>query len=406
MNRRSSFVLPVLLVAAASCDEPLPEAPIDEDLALVLTTDTVFVAGGVGVGEQYILSRVGSLGFDGRGNLHVFDRDRYLLATWDDDGELVREFGHVGEGPGEFRVPRHAYMLRDGRVLVLDIGPPTLWVFGPKGRYEKSLRLSPGGGKPVPGENSVYAGGRFVGVDDYWMSRSHPEDVTPLFAFSFAGDSVVSAPYHTAWSPPSSQNSLAMLPTVRIAGFTDGRIAVADSVDYRVKILSNEGELVNVIERPIPPTPMTAIAMETERERRKNETSTREVTQAVQEMGAALGVSLPAISREAAEEVVREYVDGLKDLEFADEIPAIRKIAVDWNDRLWITRSNESGTDGPIDLVEADGGYAGTLLDSRRPDAFGPDGLLAYIDDHELGLQSVVVVRIISITTPDRREHP
>ena len=406
MNRPPSFILPVLLVTAASCDAPLPEAPIDEDLALVLTTDTLFVAGGVGVGEQYILSRVGSLGFDGRGNLHVFDRDRYLLATWDDDGELVREFGHVGEGPGEFRVPRHAYTLRDGRVLVLDIGPPTLWVFGPGGRYEKSLRLSPGGGKPVPGENSVYAGGRFVGVDDYWMSRSRPEDATPLFTFSFAGDSVVSAPYHTAWRPPSSQSGLAMLPTVRIAGFTDGRIAVTDSVDYRVKILSKEGELVNVIERPVPPRPMTEIAMETERERRKNETSTTEVTQAVKEMGAALGVSLPAISREAAEEVVREYIDGLKDLEFADEIPVIRKIAVDWNDRLWITRSNESGTDGPIDLLEADGRYAGTLLDTRRPDAFGPDGLLAYIDDHELGLHSVVVVRIISITTPDRRVHP
>lgn len=406
MNRPTSFVLPVVLVVAISCDQPLPKPPIDEDSVLVLTTDTLFVAGGVGVGEEHILSRVGSLGFDGQGNLHVFDRDRYLVATWDDDGELIREFGHRGEGPGEFQVPRHAYTLRDGRVIVLDIGPPTLWVFGPGGRYEKSLRLVPGGGKPVPGENSVHADGRFVGVDDYWMSRSQPEDVTPLFTFSFAGDSVVSAPYYTAWSPPSSQSGLAMLPRVRIAGFTDGRIAVTDSVDYRVKILADNGELVNVIKRPVPPWPMTEIAMETERERRRNETSTREVEQAVQEMGAALGVSLPAISVEEAEEVVREYIEGLKDLVFADEIPVIRNIAVDWNDRLWITRSNASGTDGPIDLMEADGRYAGTLRDTRRPDAFGPNGLLAYIDDHELGLHSVVVARITSITTPDRRVPP
>ena len=75
----------------------------------------------------------------------------------------------------------------------------------------------------------------------------------------------------------------------------------------------------------------------------------------------------------------------------------IREIAVDWNGRMWITRSNAAGADGPIDLMEADGRYVGTLFNTRRPDAFGPDGLVAYIDDHELGTQRVVVVRITSI---------
>ena len=340
-NWSLSSLLPGVLAIAVSCDEPSPGTPLGGDLELVLVTDTVFVAGGPSATEIHAISRVASLGFDGRGNLHVFDRDQYRVTTWNDEGVLVREVGRRGEGPGEFRVPRYTYTLRDGRVLVLDIGPPALWVFGPRGRYERSMRLSPGDGRPVPGARSVYAGNRLVGVDDYWMSRSLPKGQIPLFTFSFTNDSVEAAPYHTAWTPLSDQddplsdqNDLAMLPTVRIAGFSDGRIAVADSVDYRIKVLSEDGEVVNVIERPIAPLPLADVAMKAERERRKAETSTKEVTQAVSEMAAVLGVSLPALGDEQAEQVVADYIEALKDLQFADEIPVIREIGVDWDNRI------------------------------------------------------------------------
>ena len=79
---------------------------------------------------------------------------------------------------------------------------------------------------------------------------------------------------------------------------------------------------------------------------------------------------------------------------------------MDWDNRIWITRSDVAGADGPIDLMEANGMYIGTLSGNRRPDAFGPDGLLAYIDEHELGTHSVVVVHITSIAPAVEDQPP
>lgn len=111
-------------------------------------------------------------------------------------------------------------------------------------------------------------------------------------------------------------------------------------------------------------------------------------------MAAVTGISLSSVD---SRQVVADYQEGLGDKQFAEEIPVVRRVSVDWGSRMWITRSDAVGADGPIDLIEADGTYVGTLLGSPTPDAFGPNGLLAYITEHELGTQSVVVVRIRSI---------
>lgn len=404
MNRGPLLVLLGLLTATVSCDEPLLEAPLDEDLELELVADTMFVIGGLGTEEANSLSRVASLGFDGRGRLHVFDNDQYRVTTWDEKGALVQGFGRRGQGPGEFEVPRYSYTLRDGRVVIYDIGHSALLVFGSDGRHERNVRMSPDGGKPVPGERSVYAGDRLVGPDDYWMTRPVTEESrTPVFAYSFTADSVVVAPYHMAWAPPSSHDGLAMLPTIRLGGFSDGGAAVVDSVDYRINILSRTGEVMNVIRRPITPLPVTELAMEAERQRRRAESSASSIAQGLREMTAVLGIS---IREPDAAQIADDYFDTLEDLQFASEMPAIRKIGVDWDDRMWITRSNAVGEDGPIDLMEADGRYFGTLLDNPSPDAFGPDGLLAYVTEDELGVPSVVVVRIISIALPMENPPP
>ncbi|MYA63156.1 MAG: hypothetical protein F4139_00615 [Gemmatimonadetes bacterium] len=399
MNRSLSLFA---FVVIASCDEPRQEVLLEEDLALALAADTVFIVGESPVDSM--LTQVNSLGFDQLGNLHLYDSEQARLTTWNSEGRFVREVGRRGEGPGEFRLPRHSYAFPDGRVMVLDIAVPGLWVFNPDGRYTGTVRLSTGGGRPVPGQQSVLAGDRLVGVDDYWMSRRQDREDNkgvPLFTYAFAADSIESAPYYTAWGPPPSQSGLTMLPRVRIAGFSDGRVAVADSVGYRIKVLSRDGEVANVVERAIKPFPLTEIAMEAERERRRGGTSARQVRNAVKDIETLLGVSIPDVNPEKVNE---EFLAGVENLSFASEVPVVRGIGVDWAGRMWITRSDVTGADGPIDLMEADGRYVGTLFNSQRPDAFGPGGLVAYIIEHELGTHAVVVARVTSITTSDRRE--
>ena len=46
--------------------------------------------------------RIGSLAFDGAGNLHIFDEQAQLVHVVGTDGGLIRQLGGPGEGPGEF----------------------------------------------------------------------------------------------------------------------------------------------------------------------------------------------------------------------------------------------------------------------------------------------------------------
>lgn len=188
------------------------------------------------------------------------------------------------------------------------------------------------------------------------------------------------------------------MPTIRMAGLPDGRIAVADSVGYRVKIVSRDGELEKVIGRSIPPLPVTETTKEAERLREKARITDRDVVRGLRDMAAISGLAFP-ITNVNVDNVVSEYHQTLDDLPFAGVIPVIRSIRVDWEGRLWITRSDATAADGPIDIVEADGRYIGSLAPGGRgsPTAFGPNGLMAYAQEEDGGTASVLVVRITSL---------
>lgn len=67
---------------------------------------------------------------------------------------------------------------------------------------------------------------------------------------------------------------------------------------------------------------------------------------------------------------------------------------------LWIERSSQDGVgDGPIDIVTSDGGYVGTLGPDgpQLPNAFGPGGLMAYLIEDDLGVQTISVLRLVAL---------
>ena len=75
-------------------------------------------------------------------------------------------------------------------------------------------------------------------------------------------------------------------------------------------------------------------------------------------------------------------------------------MAVDSEGRIWVARSASDGrSDGPTDVFGADGRYVGTLPANgvRIPAAFGPDGLMAYVERDEFGLAIVRVVRLLEL---------
>ena len=87
-------------------------------------------------------------------------------------------------------------------------------------------------------------------------------------------------------------------------------------------------------------------------------------------------------------------VDDVPEFSFYPEVSIIRGLATTWEGHIWVERRGDQlDSDGPIDVVTADGRYVGTFPAgaTKMPDAFGPGGLAAFIELDELDVASVVV---------------
>ena len=82
---------------------------------------------------------------------------------------------------------------------------------------------------------------------------------------------------------------------------------------------------------------------------------------------------------------------------FYSVIPVIQRLSVTWEGRIWVMRQgDEILEDGPIDVLTGNGEYMGTYRTgaTKMPNAFGPDGLAAFIELDEFEVPSVVVRRL------------
>jgi hypothetical protein len=105
-----------------------------------------------------------------------------------------------------------------------------------------------------------------------------------------------------------------------------------------------------------------------------------------------------ASTRIASEQARAMLTGRIEAMEFAEEIPLIARMAVDWEGRIWIERTgSEVGQEGLIDLLDLGEGYLGTVdpADLDIPDAFGPGGLAAYVETDEMDVPRVVVRRLV-----------
>jgi len=101
-------------------------------------------------------------------------------------------------------------------------------------------------------------------------------------------------------------------------------------------------------------------------------------------------------------EMINRYQEaqraGVETMQFHAEVPVIAAVRVTWDGSLWVERSTEPGTDGPgaIDVLALDGRYVGTFPEGRleMPEAFGPDGLAAFVDTDEFDVPVITVSRL------------
>ena len=384
-----------------------------EDRWLEADFEEVFRIGSLAGAEWEQFGSVSRVAFDGVGRLYLFDTQASRIFVVDTGGALIREIGRTGEGPGEFRGASEMVAREDGEVVVADIEHRAYHLFDPNGDFVRMVRM---GGDPSSTTVSAHlaqrgsealvtvAGGRtiaFAGFISTGGGMPRPPDPVsrPLLRVLLEGEEVVRDTIADGWQPPTgesatgSRRELEFSPELYWGVLPDGTVAFSDSSAYDIRIAAVGEGVTRVMTRPLRPEPVTGRFISAEKDRRLREL---EATPDDELGGGRLIVEGRVLTRDP-EEVRARQRERIENLQFYYEVPVIRGLSASWNGGIWVQRrGDEPVSDGPVDVLDMAGRYVGSYPTgaTRIPDAFGPDGLVAFIERDELGVQTVVVKRV------------
>ena len=391
------FMLAMATAGPLSAQE-MVELPAQDSFLVGAFVETYRV-GSLLDGEWEPFGAIGDLAFDAAGNLSIFDIQALRVSVVDRTGALVRQFGQRGEGPGEFE-PDFGEMLRmavlpDGRAVVYAWNRGAFVLFRSNGEYEQMFRI-PGGAR------TTLMGLQALGTDAVLATSPVLRPATaplaigrdrtgsqaafrPVERFRFDGFEAVTDTLVEAWNPPGSPTGF--VPQLVSGALPDGGIAFTDSSAYAIKIVNSSGRPVRTLTRPLRPDPVT------ERDKALFVDWQIALERSFQQDLARLGGTYADIAEKLSERTRRQA----ESMVFYHEIPVIRNLRTTWDGKIWVQRrSAEVASVGPIDILAADGRYLGTYPPSATsmPAAFGPGGLMAWIERDELDVPTVVVKRL------------
>ena len=387
----------------------------DRDRMLEGAMEEVFSVGTFDGADWETFGEIRQVAFDGDGNLHILDAQTSRFVVVDREGGFLRMWGQAGEGPGEWRQAAGAAVFRDGSTAIADMGHGRFQVFDETGEFVGTAPLGDGGVvrvgriQPDPRGDALFNGGGSTMMSMNYDGSGPPPglpDFRPVERVVL-GDSPRKEVFYRAWQAPRGEPSqmnaggvqVMMMagprhfePGLHVAVLPQGQVAVVDSSAYSVKILDESGTPVRRVTRDIEPMEVTDRIQRSEIQRQIDEL----------ESGDGPRMRIVTDDGSGAREMPRDQVNRMmrqriESQGFFPEIPVVRRLAAGWDGLLWLERSRVSPDDpGPVDLFTADGTYRGTIAEDgpRIPDAFGPGGLVAYIERDEMDVPVVVVRRL------------
>jgi hypothetical protein len=134
-------------------------------------TETLRIGGAETGPESFLYTK--SIEADSKGRILVYDRRTQDIRMFAPDGKLVRVIGRLGSGPGELRDAEGIAIARDGRLWVRDAANARFSLFSSEGVFEKSWTMkfcySQGAWNPwfdrsgrIVDEDCAVSGGRAV----------------------------------------------------------------------------------------------------------------------------------------------------------------------------------------------------------------------------------------------------
>ena len=379
---------PVLFTTAVLNAQEVIDLP-GEDRWLEPRFEEVYRIGTLFGEEWQQFGRVQKVAFDGAGQLYVLDRQVLHIHVVDRSGRLRRTLGGRGDGPGEFRRASSFTVMPDGRVVVGDTGYRAYQIFDANGDYERRVGMGledVGGGlwdfMPDPAGDALFSA---VGSQMllFWVVENAPSHTTrPIERLDLTGDVVTRDTVADGWLPPrvewlmsGSREPTEFGPRMLVGVLPDGTVAFSDSSAYAIKVVRPGAGVQRILRRPLQPVRVTNRMIEAEKDRQRQ------------------GPVEPGMER-----YERERIDALV---FSEVVSIARELGTSWDGEIWVQRRGEEpiDDDGPIDVLTVDGRYLGSYrageIEIKMPDAFGPDRLVAFIEEDELGVQTVVVKRVL-----------
>ncbi len=415
--------LATLLVPLSVASQEAIDLP-GQDKPLGMEVEELFSVGSLAGDEWEAFSNVTGVAFDGAGNLYILDAQNFRVVKVGPQGQFIQELGRAGEGPGEFGMPMSFTVTASGEVRVFDLGHQGFTVFNPDGTFKNTLRMAgggfflPNGGlMPHPDGGMVSGGPSRLRVAGGGMGGGGSDEKAPrpVQYFSLADEVEVTTAYE-AYNPLAAQEPQSQVTLNSSAGgiqlrspplrafdapllvgvLPDGILAVVDSTTYAVKLVERGQGVVRTLRRPFTPKEVSRRDQAAERDRQLEEIA----AQGQSVRGATMitsGGGGSGTVRIDSDQISAMMKDRVENMEFGEEIPLVTGMAVDWAGRIWVKRTGPRiGDEGPLDVITGQGEYLGSLEPDgfRIPDAFGPDGLAAYIEKDELDVPMVVVKRL------------
>ena len=364
-----------------------------EDRLFDADFEEIYRLGAVDGGGWDTFGSVEGLGFDGAGNLYILDTQAVRISVVDPEGNLVRQFIGEGEGPGEFgnnsaRALEFAVM-RDGRVAIYDPGRIGFALFGADGEFERTIPM--GGDRwrqPMLSDIQAFPGmERVLSTTRVGYFSTPDPGPGPQFryvlSYDLSSDEAAVDTAATTWKPPSDRQ--AFRPELMAGALPGGGVAYSDSSAYAIKFTAPGGRVTRIVTRPFRPRPVTDRIRNEEIERRlESFETTRQPT------------GTPAMQA-AMQRMIEAQRAGIESMEFYPELPVLLALRTDWEGTIWVRRRGEyPETEGPIDVLTPEGDYIGTFpaVSTALPEAFGPDGLVAFLETDDLDVPYVVVKRL------------
>ena len=416
-----------LLAAAPAAAQQTIELPA-EDAPLTADFEEVFRVGSLDGPDWQQFGVILEAAFDGAGNLHLLDFQAHRVVVVDQGGQLARLIGRPGEGPGEFRFPTGLAVMADGRVVVADIqGHRSFQVFDRDGDFARNVRVRDDllgvRGRIYPdrgGRDAVVASGGLITIETMRPAdEEDPPGKRSILRLALDGDQVVRERFTYAWAPPSAGIVTIRLgsreittgdqtppprtfdPGLFVGPLPGGGVAFSDSSAYAIKLTEPDGTVSRILSRPFRPRQVTDRILEAEIEHQLEEYAELEAAMSGRPRITVDGNGnvVDGIPRDMMlEGLLRSRRAYLEALPAADEVAVILDLRTTWEGRIWVRRRAEDLIgDGPIDVLTMDGRYLGSYpSDTTMPIAFGPSGLLAFVETDGLGVNTVVVRRMVS----------